>query len=974
MVTFKRFTGYILCALGVVLIASTVQAGYTRINQPNPADPLDAHIYKLENGLTVYLTENHETPRFHVEIAVRVGRKHDPTEATGVAHYLEHMLFKGTRHTGTLDYEKEKVHLDRITALYEQHFHETDPEERRAIYAEINKESQLAAQYAIPNEPDRLYKIMGAAGINAHTGYEETVYEVNLPANRLRQWAIIESERFQSPVFRLFQTELEAVYEEKNRRLDSKSDLIYDAVMAQLFKVHPYGQQPVGGKVEHLKNPSLRYMYDFYNTYYVPNNMAIIISGDINIQEVIDLIDENFSAWTSGTLPEPEQWQEEPLDGAERVTVQYPGEEWVMLAFRTVPSTHPDTEALMLVDMTLDNATAGLINLNLNQQQKVRQAGASTSLYWVQNDYGFQWLYGIPKQDQSLEEVEQLLLEQLELVKRGEFEDWIIPAIINDFKKTQKAGLESNSSRTAWMRNAFLAYEDWGRTVTSLDRMAKVTKADVVRVANEYFGADYVAGYRKDGPYEVPTIEKPQLDRIAIDPRRVSAFAQRVLSMPVEELQPVFVDPETDYQVTDYHDGVKVYYARNPLNDLFTFSITFDVGRRYQDKLGAAAMLLNRSGTSTLSAEALKKEWYKLGTTFNISTDDNQTSMSISGLDENFVASLALMMDYVKHPSADQTTLDQLIKIILFNRADVKKNYRAIHNALIQYNRYGKESSYLNMTLNEEMQKATVEELHSLIRDLFTYQHTIAYTGSASPEQVISALKTHHSITASLKNPPPYQFLKTRRPEATEIIFFHKEIAQAQVWMGFGDEVYDETKNPVIQLYNNYFSGDMSSIVFQELREARALAYDAYARYVTGSQKGDENWMYSHIFTQADKTSEAVAAFIELIDNLPASPERFTSAQGAILNRYRTSKLGFRDVLDAVRSWERLGLPIDPRKWRFEQIQNADIDLMLQFHRNQIQGRPKLISIVGDKNKIDMENLAEHGKIIEVKLEDLFVF
>ena len=508
---------------------SSLDAAYTRIHEPGSGDPMAVHIYRLDNGLTVYLTENHQTPRFYAEIIVRAGSKHDPAESTGLAHYLEHMLFKGTQNIGSLDYEKEKAHLDRITSLYEEHFSETDPEKRKAIYAEINKESQLAAAYAIPNEIDKLYKAMGGTGLNAHTWHEETVYRINLPANRLRHWAVIESERFRNAVFRLFQSELETVYEEKNRSMDNKDRIISYAVADLLYKEHPYGQQTTIGKVEHLKNPSLKNMYRFYNTYYVPNNMAIAISGDIRIDETIKLIDRHFSGWRKGTLPQLPDWKEAPLNGVERAKVKYQGEEFALLAFRTASRNHEDADALKLLDMILDNATAGLINLNLNQKQRVRRAGSYPTLY---NDHGAQYLWGIPKKGQTLEELEQLLLEQIEIVKSGGFEDWILPAIVTDFKKNEKREMESDNARVRRMRNSFLAHQDWSHTAGEIARLEKVTKEDVVRVARKYFADNYVAGYRLDEQHEIPKIPKPQIDKIEIDATRQSVFAGNVLSMP----------------------------------------------------------------------------------------------------------------------------------------------------------------------------------------------------------------------------------------------------------------------------------------------------------------------------------------------------------------------------------------------------------------------------------------------------------
>src|SRR5215831_12264519 len=364
----RKTISFFILALALAALPLSASAGYMRINKPNPADPMAVQIYQLDNGLTVYLTENHETPRFEAHIAVRAGSKNDPAETTGLAHYLEHLLFKGTTQLGTLDYEKEKPHLDRITALYEQHFHETDPEKRKAIYEEINKESQLASQYEIPNEMDKLYKAMGEYGLNAHTWHEETVYQVNLPSNRLEQWAVIESERFPNAVFRLFQPELEIVYEEKNRTLDNKDEIISDAVNKLLFKNHPYGQQTTIGEVEHLKNPSLNNVLAFYKKYYVPGNMALVISGDINPSDAIKLIDKYFSAWQAEPVAPQKTWEEQPLQGAERVEVKYKAEEYVLLGYRTPGRKDPDIPALKLVDMILDNSTAGLIDLNLNQQ------------------------------------------------------------------------------------------------------------------------------------------------------------------------------------------------------------------------------------------------------------------------------------------------------------------------------------------------------------------------------------------------------------------------------------------------------------------------------------------------------------------------------------------------------------------------------------------------------------------------------
>lgn len=960
-------SGLLLAAL--VCVPVSARAGYQRVNKPNPKDPMAVQIYKLDNGLTVYLTENHETPRFEAQIAVRAGSKQDPAESTGLAHYLEHMLFKGTTKVGTLDFEKEKPHLDRITDLYEQHFRETDPEKRKAIYAEINKESQLAAAFEIPNEMDKLYKAMGEEGLNAHTWHEETVYQVNLPRNRLEQWAVIESERFQHPVFRLFQPELEIVYEEKNQTLDNKEAVIEFAVNKLLFKHHPYGQQTTIGEVEHLKNPSLKNMYGFFEKYYVPGNMAIVISGDIRPAEAIKEIDRHFSAWPARPVPPLKTWNEEPLQSAERVTAKYKGEEYVLLAYRTPGRNDPDADALKLVDMILNNATAGLIDLNLNQQQKVRRAGSSPEM---NNDYGGEYLWGIPKKGQPLKEVEDLLREQISLIVKGEFDDWILPAIVTDFKKNRKAQLESDGARVGLMRNAFLAFQDWDQAIGEIDRIEKVTKADVVRVATKYFNGGYVAGYRLDEQQEVPKIDKPKIDKIDIDPTRQSEFFKRVAAMKVKEIDPVWVKPGRDYLKMPAGEGVTLYHVKNPLNDLFSLSITVDIGTRHDNRLGAAVQLLDKAGTKRFKAEELKKEWYKLGTDFAIGAGENETTISLAGLDENFGPSWALLMELMSDPRAEAETLDELKKIILVQREDAKKDFRTLTGALSQFNRYGTNSAYLRALPNDRISALTLDDLQGLLRSLLTYRHTVTYTGSLPLDRIQAIVK--QSADGPLKPAPPYRFLKVAAPSQSRVLFFDKEMAQSQVRIEFGDGDYDESQSPPVQLFNDYFAGGMSGIVFQELREARALAYSAYAVYSHGSRKGEQNVMMGAIGCQADKTADALDAFLDLFENLPTSPERFQETRDSVISRYRTGKLGFREVLGAVRSWERLEVPIDPRKERFAKMQRLGLDQVVQFQKEHLKGRPRLISIVGDRKKIDLDRVRKNGPVTEIALKEIFAF
>ena len=399
-------------------------------------DPLKARIYTLDNGLKVYLTSYADAPRVQTNIAVRAGSKNDPADATGLAHYLEHMLFKGTDVYGSLDFEKEAPMLDKIEALYEEYrsYEMSDTENRDRIWAQIDSISGEAAKFAIANEYDKMVSGLGAKGTNAYTSNEKTVYINDIPSNQIEKWLKLEAERFRYPVFRLFHTELEAVYEEKNISLDNDGRKMFEALLDGLFPTHQYGQQTTIGTVEHLKNPSLTEIRKYFNKYYVPNNMAICLSGDFDYDETIELINKYWGTFERKDDPTFEVIQESPIAEPVYAEVYGPEAERLYIGFRFDGANTEDAKMLTMVDMVLSNSAAGLIDLNLNQAQELIGGGCFP---YVLEDYSMHGFYGSPKQGQTLEEVKDLLLAQIEDVKAGNFPDWLVDAIISDLKLNQ---------------------------------------------------------------------------------------------------------------------------------------------------------------------------------------------------------------------------------------------------------------------------------------------------------------------------------------------------------------------------------------------------------------------------------------------------------------------------------------------------------------------------------------------------------
>ncbi|MBQ4162127.1 MAG: insulinase family protein, partial [Parabacteroides sp.] len=458
-----------LVQLAVVLlmaVACTGTSPYTYESVPN--DPLKARIYTLDNGLKVYMTVNKETPRIQTYIAVRVGGKNDPAETTGLAHYFEHLMFKGTQKFGTQNYELEKPLLDQIEQLFEVYRKTTDEKERAAIYHQIDSISYEASKLSIPNEYDKLMAAIGANGTNAYTGFDQTVYVEDIPSNQIENWAKIQADRFENNVIRGFHTELETVYEEKNMSLTSDGRKVYEAVLNALFPDHPYGTQTVLGTQENLKNPSITNIKNYHKTWYVPNNMAICLSGDFDPDQMIATIDKYFGHMKPNpNLPKLPIAQESPVKETIVKEVLGLDAENVTLGWRFPGANSPEQDLLSLTGEIINNGKAGLLDVDLIQQQKVLSCYAGT---YGMADHNAFVMSGRPKQGQTLDQVKDLLLAEIEKLKKGEFDEGLLEAAMNNYKLAQMSYLEDNGGRADMFVSAFINGTEWKDEVEALDR------------------------------------------------------------------------------------------------------------------------------------------------------------------------------------------------------------------------------------------------------------------------------------------------------------------------------------------------------------------------------------------------------------------------------------------------------------------------------------------------------------------------
>ncbi|WHF50522.1 insulinase family protein [Chryseobacterium gotjawalense] len=972
---FKKFT----LVLAALLISMQIFAqnqfqwkeasgnGYTYKYVTN--DPMNARFYTLKNGLTVVLSPTKKDPRIQAYVAVKAGSKTDPRTNTGLAHYLEHMLFKGTDKYGSLDWAKEKPQLDKIDALYEQYNKTKDADQRKAIYKKIDSVSGVASKFAIANEYDKMMTSMGAQGTNAFTSFEQTVYTDDVPSSSLDKYLAVQGERFRNPVLRIFHTELEAVYEEKNRSLDSDGSKVFETLFSELFKNHNYGQQTTIGTVEDLKNPSLVEIRKYFNNYYVPNNMGVILSGDFNPDEVIAKVDKAFSNMKFKEVPKYTFIPETPIAKPIVKEITGPDAENLTIGFRLPGNKDKDVLIADLVGQILTNGKAGLLDLNLVKKQKLLRASAST---FTLIDYGILYLNAAPTNGQSLEEVKTLVLGEIDNLKKGNFDDSLITSIINNIKKGKIYESEKYGDRASALMDAFTSELNWRDQVAYVNDLSKITKADIVGFANKYLGENYVAILKRKGEStQTVKIEKPQITPVETNADLQSDFVKKVANMPNSPSAPVFLDYNKDIQKAKVGKA-EILYVPNKDNQIFRLKYRYKLGSLNDLKQPLASQYLQFLGTDKMSAEEISKAFYKIACSFDVSTGEEYTTVSIEGLQENFDQAVKLYEDLIQNVKADDAALKGLKERIAKSRKDVKANKGAILQGLTSYAIYGKDNKFNNVLSDSDLASVTSAELVNRIKNLNNYEQTVIYYGPVSIKDLENKLKTAHQIPAKFAVASPAKVFNQTAQTKNQVLFTDYEMVQAETRWIRNTENFDSNKNTIIKVFNNYFGGGMGSIVFQTIRESKALAYSTYGVYVQPQKKDQEYYMMSYVGSQADKFNDATTAMNELLTTMPNLPVNLDLARIQVRKDIQTERITEDKIIFNYLAAQQLGLTEDPRKKIYDSVDKINMQDLKNFHQTHFSGKPYTYAIVASEKKVPLKDMEKLGEVKKISLEDLF--
>ena len=935
-------------------------------------DLMQTRIYTLDNGLKVYLSVNSEKPRIQTYIAVRTGSKNDPAETTGLAHYLEHLMFKGTTHFGTNNVEAEAPLLDKIEQCYEEYRKMTDPEARKQKYHEIDSISQVAAQYFIPNEYDKLMAAIGAQGTNAFTSNDVTCYTEDIPSNEIENWAKIQSDRFQNMVIRGFHTELEAVYEEYNIYLTDDDDKVWKALGEKLTPTHPYGTQTTIGTQEHLKNPSITNIKNYFNKWYVPNNVAICMAGDFDMDKTIAIIDKYFSDWKPGAdVTQPVFPEQKPLTAPVDTVVIGQQAENVWVGWLAKKASDLQCDTLDVISHMLNNGKAGIFDINLYQKMKVLSAW--TSLYDEQ-DYSSFILNGMPKPEQSLEEVRDLMLGEIENLKKGNFSDDLLPSVINNMKLNYQQALENNRWRTSQFMSAFINGKSWEQQIGKLDRISKMTKEQIVDFANSFFTDGYATIYKKMGVDSTQKkIDKPAITPIQANRDQMSDFVKEIQESQVEPILPKFVDFSKDLYIGETKDKLPLYYKQNTQNDLFNLVFRYEFGQQDDNRYDIAAGYLDYVGTDKLTAAEVKQKFYKLACNYSVNVNADNINISLSGLQSQMPEALALLEDVVRNAKADQESYDQYVGLILKSREDAKTDQRTNFSYLISYAIYGEHNSLRDNMSEQQLKEANPQQLLSLIAGLPNMKHSVLYYGKLTPEELSETLGAIHQTAQALADVPQGKPYTRQEATANEILIAPYDAKNIYLMMYHNENRdWHPEQEAVVDLFNEYYGGGMNGIVFQEMREARGLAYSASAHYVTPSKKDEKDYYQTFIITQNDKMMDAVNQFHIILNEMPASETAFQIAKDAVTKQIASRRVTKTGVLNAYLSAKRLGIDYDMMEKVYNTLPSVSLQDIVNFEKEQMANKACRYIILGDEKELDMEALEKIGPVKRLTTEEIF--
>ncbi len=937
--------------------------------------------YQLDNGLTVYLWEDHDQPDVQGWTVTRAGSIDEPANATGLAHYLEHMLFKGTDRIGALDWEKEQPLYEQIIALYDTLALTTDVKAREAVQLRINEVSLEAAKYAATDEFSNLVQGIGGEGLNAFTAYDVTCYMNSFPAYQMERWLTLYADRLTNPVFRSFQAELENVFEEYNMYLDDNSTHSRNFIFGKLYEGHAYARDIIGYP-EDLKNPKLRQLIDFYHTWYVPNNMALILVGDFDIEATKPLIEKTFGKLEARPLPERTQYPTTAFEQDERYSAKLGYMPELYIAYNGVPVGDKDELLLDFLGEILSNSMQiGLLD-ELTLDNKLMYAGAVND---VRRDQGRFLVVAVPYMDAetqtytSLKETEELVNEAIQQLVSGNITEELVEAVRHNFYQEFDRTMEYPEMKVQLLQNAFTYQQSIEEMLQLKEQVAAITMDDLKNAAKKYLGAPKKIFEIEEGTPKKDKLPKPKIKSLE-SPKGESAYCQYFDSIPAGKLSPTFID-FSDIDQDLFYEGVSVYCTPNTKNHIFSLRLKYGIGTYEQPLLEYAASLMNMSGIKGapgLKPAEFRAQLAKLGGKCSYSVSENYFYVDVEGNEANLEEIISLVNLHLCLPNFDSEN-DMLINNIKGQEYSARqveqRNTDIVADAAFDYVRYGENSPYIRRPLlMEDVIQLTPAQLEGVLHQIQNYELEIHYAGALPALEVKNILYNKLSINQNVR-PTLSPVERPVVPITENKIYFLPDASmqQAKVYFLIDGEPYNVKDAVNYMAFNEYFGGGFSGLVMNEIREKRSMAYSAYGHFSRPPKQGQMTKFVGYVGTQSDKVADAIDVYMSLLDSMPQYPETIENIRTILRQSVLSNKPTFRSKSQRLTANMLMGYKVDPAMLQVRDIQRLTFENILSFYQSHVQGKPITILIMGDPKLIDQKQIqAKHGKITKLSKSRLF--
>lgn len=945
-----------------VLFAENKQAGLTQ--------------FKLGNGLTVYLWEDKNQPDVTGSVVVRAGSIDEPKEYTGLAHYLEHMLFKGTQRIGSLDWLSEKPHYDNIIKLYDEFAVATDPIVRDTLAKKINRESIAEAQYSQTNDFSNLVEGLGGEGLNAGTSYDVTEFHNNFPSFQLDKWLDLYSERLINPVFRSFQAELENVFEEYNMYQDNNDTHVSDFLFSNLYKGHPYSRDVIG-LPEHLKNPRLSKLIEFYNTWYVPENMALVLVGNFDSQTAIPLIKAKFSRLKAAKVSERVIYPETDFKGNLKFSAKIANYPQVFWGYKGVKKGNPDELLLdFCVNLLSNKMKTGLLDkLNLNGDVQYATAEQDS-----RRDQGRLLIFSIPYYDvnqkmyDSDKATEKIIMAEVDKLKSGDIQDWLFQSVKDNLLRQQELILETPSQKASLLKELFAYQLPLDYFATETERLKSITKEDVQRVAKQYLSADHVTVSFEEGTPKKNKLKKPDIKPIDQPKGKMSEYAKMLQAIPVTPVKEEY-NNFGDVKTEKLYDGITLNCTENKVNDYFTLTIKYGVGTKKMPKLAYATNLMNSAGIMPNSdAQSVRREFSELNARCVYSVTDDYFYISLLGDEKNLAKICQLMTRQTLMPKLDEKQLNRVKGGEYTSRMLEKKDVQSLGSALLQYALYKDSSDYVNRLKFSKVYSSQISELTGEIVRATNYEASIHYVGKKPIEEVSQILKANLPLKEGVKKSESPLVAKTVVYEKPTIYFLpNADAQQSKIYFYIDGPQYKIEDDVNYKAFYQYFSGGFSGLVMQEIRENNSMAYTAYGAMVTPPVQNKKSYFIGYVGTQPDKAADAIDLYVKLLKDMPLRPDRIANIKTYLRQSVLTDKPSFRSKSQMYEGWKQLGYTDDPAKVDMAKIDNLTFDQIVNFYQQNIKGKPVTIVIMGDPKLVNLKQIqTNQGKVTKLSSSTLF--